>query len=112
MTAMACAAAQNGEGFTAANAPVIAVAVQPIPVTLDFLAQYLRALRTSRLVKARYDPHSRTGTMELAGDADVASGARSPVTTWRCAGDRLVGGIGTPPRPFAGSSSSRSRPHG
>jgi hypothetical protein len=48
-------------------------AYQPIPVTLDFLAQYLRALRTSRLVKARYDPHSRTGTMELAGDADVAT---------------------------------------
>lgn len=46
---------------------------KPIIVTLDFLAQYLRALRTSRIVHARYDVRSHEGTLELAGDTYLAT---------------------------------------
>ena len=46
---------------------------KPIPVTLDFLAQYLRALKTSRLAGTSYDPRSRRGTLELTGDSDVTT---------------------------------------
>ncbi len=44
---------------------------QPIPVTLDYLAQYLRALNTSRVLSAKYDEATKEGTVELEGDADV-----------------------------------------
>ena len=43
----------------------------PLPVTLDFLAKYLRALKTSQIVLARFDPATREGVLELAGSADL-----------------------------------------
>lgn len=46
---------------------------RPIAVTPDFLSQYLRALRTSRLLKARYDASSRLGILELEGRSDAAT---------------------------------------
>jgi len=63
---------------------------QPIPVTLDFLAQYLRALRTSRIASAAYDPASYNGSIELEGAADLptkfyvfeSSGAQPHAREW------------------------------
>ncbi len=46
---------------------------QPVPVTLEYLAQYLRALRTSRLVKARYIPEQKALELRLEGAADLAT---------------------------------------
>jgi hypothetical protein len=46
---------------------------RPAPVTLDFLAQYLRALKTSTLLRTSYDPRLRRGTLELAGESDVTT---------------------------------------
>jgi hypothetical protein len=44
---------------------------QPVPVTLDFLSQYLRALLTSRLKAARYDVESGDGSVEFEGFSDL-----------------------------------------
>ncbi len=44
---------------------------RPIPVTLEFLAQYLRALHTSKFLSARYDRTTQEGTVELEGAADL-----------------------------------------
>jgi hypothetical protein len=44
---------------------------QPVPVTLDFLAQYLRALKTSKPLRTSYDLQSRRGLLELTGDSDM-----------------------------------------
>jgi hypothetical protein len=46
---------------------------KPVPVTLDFLAQYLRALKTSVLLSTSYDRRSRRGTLELTGHSDVTT---------------------------------------
>lgn len=44
---------------------------QPVAVTLDFLALYLRALHTSRIIAATYDTATDAGTVELEGEADL-----------------------------------------
>ena len=44
---------------------------QPVPVTLDFLAEYLRALHTSKVAAARFDSSTHEGTVELDGRADL-----------------------------------------
>lgn len=46
---------------------------QPIPVTLDFLAQYLRALHTSKIASVNYDAGTLEGVLELDGAADLAT---------------------------------------
>jgi hypothetical protein len=46
-------------------------AYQPVSVTLDFLAQYLRTLRTSKIISANYNTTTREGTLELEGMADL-----------------------------------------
>ncbi|MBZ5592190.1 MAG: hypothetical protein LAP39_08135 [Acidobacteriia bacterium] len=45
----------------------------PIPVTLDFVGQYLRALHTSHIRSARYDPATREGVVEITGTSDIAT---------------------------------------
>jgi len=44
---------------------------QPVPVTLDFLSQYLRALHTSRLKAARGNAESGEGSVEFEGFSDL-----------------------------------------
>lgn len=43
----------------------------PIPVTLDFVGEYMRALHTSRVQSARYDDADREGAIELIGVSEV-----------------------------------------
>ena len=43
----------------------------PIPVTLDYLSQYLRALKTSTIAAANYDPGSSKIDLEFEGAADL-----------------------------------------
>jgi hypothetical protein len=44
---------------------------QPVLVTLDYLCQYLRALHTSRLATARFDPRTGRGTVRFEGNTDL-----------------------------------------
>ena len=43
----------------------------PIPVTLDYLSQYLRALKTSRIDTASYDPSNSKIELEFNGNTDL-----------------------------------------
>ena len=45
----------------------------PISVTLDDLCRYLRALRTSTLAAAPYDPATGQGTLQFTGSSDMAT---------------------------------------
>lgn len=45
----------------------------PIPVTLDFLGHYLRALNTSTIRSARYDSATGQGTIEFTGASDMST---------------------------------------
>ena len=63
---------------------------KPVKTTLEHVCQYLRALRTSRIRSAAWDPDARHGTLELSGSADVGtkyyvwrSGPSSPVAEER-----------------------------
>ena len=44
---------------------------QPKIVTLDYLCQYMRALKTSRIAAATYDPATGKGTAAFEGKADL-----------------------------------------
>jgi hypothetical protein len=44
---------------------------EPVPVTLDFVTQYMRALKTSSLRGVRYDPESGECIAELSGTSDL-----------------------------------------
>ena len=47
------------------------VSDKPVRTTLDHVAHYLRALRTSRIESAVFDPDSRQGSLVLGGSADL-----------------------------------------
>jgi hypothetical protein len=44
---------------------------RPIPVTLDYLSQYLRALHTSKLAGARFDRETGHGIVQFEGHTDL-----------------------------------------
>lgn len=46
---------------------------QPVSVTLDHLCQYLRALHTSRLAAATFDPRTGRGVVRFEGGTDLAT---------------------------------------
>ena len=46
---------------------------QPVSVTLDELCHYLRALHTSKLESARYDPATGRGAVRFSGSTDTAT---------------------------------------
>ena len=48
-------------------------AEKPVKTTLEHVCQYLRALHTSQIRSAAWDPEARQGDLQMKGSADIAT---------------------------------------